>query len=639
MRVTVPLGSKKTYTALILKVHNQTPQTYEVKNLLHVIDSEPVVLESQLFLWQWISEYYMCPPGDVFKAAMPAQLDLYRKLRKKTVPEANENRLSELNEPQKQALAEIKASFEKTGVTLLHGVTSSGKTEIYIHLIREALDQNKQVLYLLPEIALTAQIIKRLRTAFGNRVVVYHSKYSNADRIRTWKNLLEYDPDSPDAHNVGIVLGVRSAIFLPFKNPGLIIIDEEHENTYKQYDPSPRYHARDTAIMMAKHHGAKVLLGTATPSIETYHNCVTGKFGLVELNERYQQIQLPEVKVENIRDLRRKKRMQSHFSPALLDGIGEALQNKEQVILFQNRRGFSLFLECDKCGEVPKCKRCDVSLTYHKKQNRLYCHYCGYGIPVPNRCPACTEGDLKLKGFGTEKIEEEIAIFFPEAKIERLDLDAAASRKSYEQLIARFAAGESDILVGTQMVSKGLDFDNVSLVGIMDADTMLNYPDFRAHERSYQLMAQVSGRAGRKNKRGKVIIQASSGDHLIIADVVKNDYKGMFSRQAEERRRFSYPPYSRLIEITLKHRNMQTVSQAGEWLAEALRKQVTEKILGPEFPLIPRIRNQYLKSMLIKIEKSVNLVVTKKLVTEALLMMKTRDDFRSVQYTLDVDPY
>ena len=642
MRVLVPLGKKNTYTALVVKIHDRKPADHEVKEILEILDSDAVVLESQLSLWQWISEYYICPPGDVFKAAMPARLNLNRKTRTKKAAHYEATGMSALNNAQQQAYQEIKDAFTLKDVALLHGVTSSGKTEVYIHLIHDALEKNQQVLYLLPEIALTTQIISRLKNAFGNTIAVYHSKYSDSDRIRTWKNLLEYDPSHPnneDGNAIRVVLGVRSAVFLPFKNPGLIIIDEEHENTYKQFDPAPRYHARDTAIMMARQFGSKVLLGTATPSVETYYNCLTGKYSLVELTERYLNLQLPEITVENIRDLRRRKKMKSHFSPALLDNIGEALAQGEQVILFQNRRGFSLFLECDTCAEVPKCRNCDVSLTYHKKHNRLYCHYCGYGIQVPPKCPSCNAGSLEMRGFGTEKIEEEIALFFPEARIERLDMDAASSRKSYEQLIARFESRQSDILVGTQMVSKGLDFDNVKLVGIMNADTMLNYPDFRAHERSYQLMAQVSGRAGRKNSTGKVIIQTSVADHPVIICVMTNDYKKMYDEQIAERRKFSYPPFSRLIEITLKHRHTHVVDQAADMLAILLKESVTELIMGPEYPLISRIRNLHLKSLLIKIKKGANLASTKQQIVQSVTRLKSIPEFRPVQYTIDVDPY
>ena len=391
--------------------------------------------------------------------------------------------------------------------------------------------------------------------------------------------------------------------------------------------------------MLAKLQGAKVLLGTATPSVETYYNCTTGKYKLITLNERYLNLQLPEITVENTSELRRRRKMQSHFSPALIDNIAAALKNGEQVILFQNRRGFSLFLECDQCGEVPRCRNCDVSLTYHKKHNRLYCHYCGYHTPVPEVCPACRQGSLHMRGYGTEKIEEEIGLIFPEARVERMDLDAAGSRKAFESLIARFEQRKSDILVGTQMISKGLDFDNVKLVGIVNADTLLNYPDFRAHEHSFQLMAQVSGRAGRKNSRGKVIIQTSYKYHPIINQVIHNDYQGMYQDQIDERKKFSYPPFSRLIEITLKHRDIQVVDQSAGFLSVLLRQRITEKIMGPEYPLVNRIRNLYLKSMLIKIEKSARLASAKLLIVRAMEEMKGKPEFRSVQYTIDVDPH
>lgn len=632
IRVRVPFGKKKTYVALVLSVSQEKQVSFEAKEIIEQIDPAPVVLQSQIDLWKWISVYYMCPEGEVFKAAIPAQLDLGRKTRQKKEDIRPILPLSVLNQAQKIAYEQIRTAFTSAGVVLLHGITSSGKTEIYIHLIREILGQNKQVLYLLPEIALTAQIINRLKSAFGDRVSVYHSKYSLSERIKTWNRLLkEQEPH--------VILGVRSAIFLPLSNPGLIIIDEEHENTYKQFDPAPRYHARDTAIMMARMHGAGVLLGTATPSIETYYNCRTGKYKLVELNERYLSLQLPDISVENTLVLRKRKQMHSHFSPALITDIQEALSNKEQVILFQNRRGFSIFLDCNRCGEVPRCRHCDVSLTYHKKNNRLHCHYCGYSVAVPGKCPACGEGELRMHGFGTEKIEEDIALMFPGAKTERMDTDAAGSRKSFENMITRFETRESDILVGTQMVSKGLDFDNVSLVGIIDADTMLNYPDFRAHERSYQLMSQVAGRAGRKNKRGKVIIQTSLPDHHIIQCVLKNDYQGMYRAQIEERKNFTYPPFSRLVEVTLRHRDIRVLDEACLELAEVVKKSVSEKIMGPEYPLVSRIRNLFLKSLLIKIEKMQSLPLTKQRITDAIEKVKEIDKFRPVQYTVDVDPY
>jgi primosomal protein N' (replication factor Y) (superfamily II helicase) len=637
IRVSVQFGKRNTYTALVLKVHEQEPLEHEVKGILDVIDQEPVVLESQIRLWEWISEYYMCAPGEVFKAALPARLKLGSNPRKKISEDQPLSKLSELNASQLQAFNGIKSAFTDSDVVLLHGITSSGKTEIYIHLIQEMMEQGKQVLYLLPEIALTTQIISRLKAVFGSFISVYHSRSTDSERARTWNRLL--NSGIGNENKIQIVLGVRSSVFLPYRNPGLIIIDEEHENTYKQYDPAPRYHARDTALMMARQNSAKVLLGTATPSVETYYNCLSGKYKLVNLNERYLNLELPEITVVNTRELHRRKQMQSHFSPILLDSIDKALKNGEQVILFQNRRGFSLFLECEQCGEVPRCRHCDVSLTYHKKSNKLKCHYCGYSIPAPSTCPACGHGSLLMKGFGTEKIEEEIALFFPSARVERLDLDAARRRKSYEQLIARFEMKESDILVGTQMVSKGLDFDNVKLVGIMNADTMLNYPDFRAYERSFQLMSQVSGRAGRKNSRGSVIIQTSDHKHPVIRQVVQNDYVALYNDQLEERRKFRYPPFCRLVEVILKHRDRETLDKAAGFLASLYRRSIEERIMGPEYPLVSRVRNLHIKSMLVKIEKGKALAAVKQKILAGIGEMLANPEFRSVQYTLDVDPY
>lgn len=637
VRVRVQFGKRKTYIALVLKVHNQYPLKHEVKEIISVLDPEPVVIESQLQLWEWISEYYMCTPGEVFKAALPARLNPGRKSRKKAIENKPLSGLSELNSSQLQAYHEIKDAFRRSDVVLLHGITSSGKTEIYIHLIQEVLQQGKQVLYLLPEIALTTQIISRLQAVFGSRISLYHSRSTDAERAKTWNRLLMSGSGNED--DIQIILGVRSSVLLPYRNPGLVIIDEEHENTYKQFDPAPRYHARDTALMLARQHGAKVLLGTATPSVESYYHCMTGKYQLVNLHERYMNLELPEITVVSTRDLRRRKLMQSHFSPILLNHVEKALKNGEQIILFQNRRGFSLYLECEHCGEVPRCRRCDVSLTYHKKNNRLHCHYCGYQIPTPSACPSCDHNSLRMKGFGTEKVEEEIALFFPDARVERLDLDAAHSRRSYEQLIARFEMKESDILVGTQMVSKGLDFDNVKVVGIMNADTMLNYPDFRAHERSYQLMSQVSGRAGRKKNRGTVIIQTTDPEHPVIRQVVRNDYVAMYNNQLEERRKFRYPPFSRMVEVTLKHRDKVLLDIASGYLSSLLRLSIRGKIMGPEYPLISRIHNLHLKSILLKIEKGKDLTRTKQHILSAIREMQSKPEFRSVQITLDVDPY
>jgi primosomal protein N' (replication factor Y) (superfamily II helicase) len=645
MRVTVQFGRRKIYTGVIRTLHAQKPEGYAVKGILSLPDEEPVVNEKQFLLWEWISEYYMCTLGEVYKAALPSGLKLEgetpekKPRRSKKIIEteparAQQASLALLSPAQQKALDGIRESFTHTDVALLHGITSSGKTEIYIHLIQETLQQGRQVLYLLPEIALTAQIITRLRLAFGQEVAVYHSRFTDRERVTTWKGLLQSDP----ASGIRIVLGARSAVFLPFREAGLVIIDEEHENSFKQFDPAPRYHARDTAIMLARLHGARVLLGTATPAVETYYNCLSGKYSLIELTDRFRDMEMPDIQVVNTRELRRKKRMQSHFSPLLLDSISDALKKKEQVILFQNRRGFSLYLECAQCGDIPRCRNCDVSLTYHKRSNRLTCHYCGYGIPVPGKCASCGSTDLKMQGFGTEKIEEEISLFFPEARVARMDLDSTRKKQSFEKLIASFELGESDILVGTQMVSKGLDFDHVRLVGILNADTMLNYPDFRAHERSFQLMAQVSGRAGRKTNRGLVIIQTADDQHAIINQVVRNDFTGMYRAQLEERKKFMYPPFCRLVEITLKHRDQEILDKASDFLLLRLKQSITSTVLGPEYPLVSRIQNMYLKTLLVKIEKTRSIPREKKGIQFALHELTEHPMFRTVIPVIDVDP-
>lgn len=544
---------------------------------------------------------------------------------------------AKLNEMQQEALQKIKKDFLNKDVVLLHGVTSSGKTEIYMHLIRETLDKGKQVLYLLPEIALTAQMINRLQLVFGNQVAVYHSRYSERERLQVWNELLH--DNNRQEHKLCVILGARSSIFLPFANLGLIIVDEEHENSYKQFDPAPRYHARDTAIILAQMHRAKVVLGTATPSLESYYNCKTGKYGLVELPLRFLDMKMPEILVLNTREARRRKAMYSHFSALLTEHVTRALQHHNQVILFQNRRGFSSFLECDDCGYVPLCKRCDVSLTYHKKNNRIKCHYCGYSDTVPAQCPVCTSKHIMMKGFGTEKIEEEIALLFPEARVGRLDFDTTRTRKSYEQLLAAFDRKELDILVGTQMVSKGLDFDNVKVVGIMNADTLLNYPDFRSYERSYQLMAQVSGRAGRKNERGMVIIQTADDKHPVVDAVVKNDYHALYTGQLKERRRFNYPPFSRLVRITLKHRDRELLDDAADKLAGNLKYHLDDRVIGPEYPLVSRVHNYHLKNMLIKIEKGNKHQEMKAIVADEIQALVKTSAFKALQIVADVDPY
>lgn len=540
--------------------------------------------------------------------------------------------LNELNVHQQRAFDEIRASFRVKNVCLLHGVTSSGKTEIYIHLIDEAVRQGKQVLYLLPEIALTTQITERLKRVFGSRLGIYHSKFPDAERVEVWQKQLSHEP-------YDIILGVRSSLFLPFQRLGLVIVDEEHENTYKQQDPAPRYHARNAAIVLASMCGAKTLLGTATPSVESWYNATEGgKYALVELKERYKEIQLPEIIPVDIKELQRKKRMNGPFSPLLLQYVREALEQKEQVILFQNRRGFAPMIECHTCGWVPKCKNCDVSLTYHKGLNQLTCHYCGYTQPVPRQCPACEGVDLRNRGFGTEKIEDDVKAIFPEARVARMDLDTTRTRTAYERIIHNFQQGRTDILIGTQMVSKGLDFDHVSVVGILNADTMMNYPDFRAYERAFQLMAQVAGRAGRKNKRGRVVLQTKSIDHPIIPQVMHNDFEGMVAGQLAERQLFRYPPYYRLVYVYLKHRNEQLLDVMAQTMAAKLRAVFGARVLGPDKPPVARIQTLFIRKIVLKIETNAPMARARQLLVQVQQEMVAEDRFKSLIVYYDVDP-
>jgi len=545
----------------------------------------------------------------------------------------------DLNAEQMQAIEGISLAFETKDVALLHGVTSSGKTEIYIKLISQAIAQGKQVLYLLPEIALTSQIINRLRKYFGDTVGVYHSRYSDNERVEIWNSVAASGVDTLNkTHKYQVVLGARSALFMPFSRLGLIIVDEEHDASYKQNDPAPRYHARDSAIRLAGFHKAKVVLGSATPSVESYHNATIGKFALLEMSRRYGGIQLPEIQLVDIKTETRFKRMKSIFSQTLLDEMEKSLANKEQVILFQNRRGFSLRLECDICNWIPQCKNCDVSLIYHKNSNLLRCHYCGYSISIPERCPDCGNTKILMKGFGTEKVEEELAFFFPKATIVRMDLDTTRSRYSTQQIISDFEDGRIDVLVGTQMVTKGLDFDNVSLVGILNADAMLTYPDFRAYERSFQLMAQVSGRAGRKNKQGKVIIQTYNPQHPVLRQVIGNDYLAMYRSQMTEREKFNYPPYTRLIRITMKHHDYHLLNEAAKDFAERMRKAFGKRVLGPEYPPVSRIKNQFLKNILIKTERGAALAHVKTELLNQIERFTIETSFKAVKIILDVDP-
>jgi primosomal protein N' (replication factor Y) len=541
------------------------------------------------------------------------------------------SQLPTLNSPQQEAMGRIREAFAAKDVVLLHGVTSSGKTEIYIRLIDEQIRQGRQVLYLLPEIALTAQIIDRLKAVFGNKVGVYHSKFPDAERVEVWNNIRQ-----PDGYSV--VLGVRSSIFLPFANLGLVIVDEEHENTYKQFDPAPRYHARDAAIMLAAMHGAKTLLGTATPAIESYYNARDGKYGLVELTQRYAGMDLPEAHILDTALARKQKKMQSHFHPDLLTAIDETLKSGKQAILFQNRRGFAPYVQCRLCEYIPRCEHCDVSLTYHKFADRLMCHYCGFNTENMRQCPACGGLDVNTVGFGTEKIEDELQIFFPHARIARLDLDSTRTRTGYQKIIAAFEEGKTDILVGTQMVTKGLNFENVRLSVVLNADTMLAFPDFRDYERSYQLMTQVSGRAGRAGERGSVIIQADKPQHPILQYVIAGDYAGMYAEQLAEREKFRYPPFYRLIRLTLKHKNKDTVHSAAEELAEYLEKIFGRRVLGPETPLISRVQNYYLENILLKIEKQASVQKAKNLLAEAVNNIRQLPAYRSLWIVADVDP-
>lgn len=551
------------------------------------------------------------------------------------IPEKLTDSIS-LSTAQQEAYSLIKEKFVNHKVVLLHGVTSSGKTEMYIKLIAETIKSGKQALYLLPEIALTTQIIDRLRKYFGDNVGVYHSQYSLNERAEVWNSVAGLN--SNHKHHYKVIVGPRSAMFLPFTDLGLIIIDEEHDQSYKQYDPSPRYNARDSAIYLGIMHEAKILLGSATPSFESYYNAVKGKYGLVSLIERYNNVKMPEIIVVNMQDQMRRKLLKSHFSSILIDQIKQALETKHQVILFQNRRGFSLRLECRECSWSPVCKNCDVTLTYHKQIGKLKCHYCGYTTPVPARCDDCGSTHLTLKGFGTEKVEEELQVLFPEAHIDRMDLDTTRSKNAFRRIFDDFETGKTDILTGTQMVTKGLDFDNVHVVGVLNADNMLSYPDFRAHERSFQLMAQVSGRAGRKNIQGKVIIQSWKPQHPIIQDVLRNDYINMFNREMTERNKFHYPPYYRLIRVILKHKDSKFLEEGAEALGKELNVVFGKRVIGPEYPMVSRVRNLYINRFLLKNRADQNQSVFKEYLHNVLIKFRDQTKYRSILIYIDVDP-
>lgn len=633
-RVLVPFGRSKSYVGIVRAIHTKVPQGYEVKPIKECLDTQPIVTEAQFRFWEWIAQYYVCPLGDVMNAALPARLkeETIRRTRASNHSSLRMDRDEALlSTPQQQAYDAICQSFLTKEVTLLHGVTSSGKTEIYIHLIRQVLAEGKQVLYLLPEIALTTQITERLRCVFGDEMGVFHSKFTDAARVAVYRKQLS---DSP----YQLILGVRSSVFLPFDRLGLVIVDEEHEVSYKQQDPAPRYHARSAAIMLAHQCGAKTLLGTATPSLESYHLARTGRYGYVSLTTRYLDIQLPEIEVVDIKRLKFQKRMKGIFSPTLLDAIGEALEHHEQVILFQNRRGYANFLMCKTCGWVPQCPHCDVSLTYHKKTNRLVCHYCGQTFDLPTQCPSCEESNFSDVGIGTEKVEQQIHRYFPEATTVRMDIDTAHTRTAYGQIISDFSHHQYDILIGTQMVTKGLDFDNVSVVGILDADTMLNIPDFRSHERTYHVLAQVAGRAGRRTTRGRVVLQTRSVDSDTIAYVVNNDYDAMFRTQMDERRRFRYPPYYRLINIYLRHNDYGRTELLANDLGTLLRQVFGDRVLGPDRPPVARVHSMYVRKLMLKIEKNASPSRVRSLLFDIQARLLQQPSAHGLQIYYDVDP-
>ena len=727
MRVVVPCGQKKTYTALCVEVTDKKPDigVKNIKCIYSVLDDMPMLLPQQLKLWQWMADYYMCTLGDIYKAALPAGLKAEDGYRPKTetyvgltekfhdemalnialdmvsryekqqkalagylelshwaeisgtaipddIKEITQTELCNvthcttptvkslvkrgileiyqkevgrlntdgeftpqnaklLNEAQQEAYNQVLMQFMKKNVVLLHGVTSSGKTEIYIHLILKALQDQKQVLFLLPEIALTVQIMERLQRVFGSRLGIYHSKYSDAERVEIWKKQVSACP-------YDIIIGARSAALLPFKNLGLVIIDEEHETSYKQQDPAPRYHARSAAIMLASMYGAKTLLGSATPCMETYTNAKNGKFGYVRLDKRYKDIALPKIEVVDVKDMTRRKMMKGPFSPRLLEAIQESLDNNKQVILFQNRRGFVPIVECQDCGWIPKCEHCDVSLTMHKNINLLTCHYCGYTYAIPKVCPKCGGKHLRGRGFGTEKIEDQIMELFPEAKVARMDLDTTRTKNAYARIIEDFAYGKTNVLIGTQMITKGLDFDRVQLVGILDADSMLNYPDFRAYEHSYMMLQQVSGRAGRKGKQGLVILQTKSADLPVIEQVAANDSKTFYEDLDEERRLFNYPPYTRLIYVYLKHQHDNMVESAALMLGSILRGWFGERILGPDKPAVARVKSMCIRKIMIKLENGIDQKKVREYLRMAQKQILQDKQYAALQIFYDVDP-
>ena len=641
-RVVVPLGKNKIYTGVVLNTHNNTPEGVEVKAIIEVLDDHPVVNEQQFAFWQWIANYYICPLGDVMKAALPGAMKpkdeaalkestRTRRSGKATATPHYACPCNPLNPAQEKAFAEIETSFLSKNVTLLHGVTSSGKTEIYIHLINNYLAKGKQVLYLLPEIALTTQITERLHHFFGDRMGVYHSKFTDTQRLDVYKRQASERPYQ-------LILGVRSSIFLPFQNLGLVIVDEEHEQSYTQQEPAPRYHARTAAIMLAQMFGAKTLLGTATPSFEVYHLSHKGQYGYVQLTQRYRDMQLPTIEIVDTKEAKRKRQMKGVFSPRLIEVMRAALERKEQIILFQNRRGFSSFIECKTCGWVPRCPHCDVTLTLHKKTSTLTCHYCGYTTRIPERCPACEEDKFTDIGTGTEKVEEQIAHLFEGITTLRMDLDTATTRTQFERIISDFSEHKADILIGTQMVTKGLDFDHVSVVGILDADTMLNLPDFRSYERTFQTLSQVAGRAGRNNTAGHVILQTRSAESDIIRQITQGDYWQMFYTQMTERQLFHYPPFRRLIYVYLRHKDDELLEHLASDMAERLRQIFGERVLGPDRPPIARLHSLYIRKIMLKIERQTSTEKVRKNLIAIQQQMLSLPVAKNLNIYYDVDP-
>ncbi len=634
--VTVPFRQIRSCMGLVISTHDTPPTEFMPKEITGIIPLQTTLNERLTDFLLWVSDYYMALPGEVMKAAIPSADDLVSRSvprKKRGSGDSSEAEVSppaELNALQNEAFTKVKELFSNHEVVLLRGVTSSGKTEIYIHLITEQLARGRQVLYMLPEIALTTQIIERLQKHFGASIGVYHSRLTSAARQDVWRRAAN--------GSLGAVLGVRSSLFLPFKDLGLIIVDEEHDSSYKQYDPAPRYHARDAAMMLSRIHGGVTLLGSATPSVESYHNATVGRYGLVELTARYGDVKMPEMIVADTRNHSKKKKTPSHFSSRMLDAVGGALERGEQVILFQNRRGFSPYLMCSDCGWVPRCTNCSVSYTYHKSAGKMKCHYCGKSEALPGVCPECGSTELTTRGFGTEKIEEEIRLLFPSATVARMDQDTTKRRNAASQILSDFAGGATDILIGTQMISKGLDFEKLTVVGILDADSMLWFPDFRAFERSFQLMEQVSGRAGRRERRGTVIIQTADPSHIILRQVLKHDYKAMCRTQLEERELFGYPPFTKIIRIVIRHRDLDELNSSSARLSENLRRHLGKFVLGPEFPAVMQVQKWYIKTLLIKLGKDLSASRVKEMIRkemEAELKMPRQGMLR---IHADVDP-